>query len=256
MRWINYKHTDLERLDKSIRYVCSPKSTFPEFCRYSNVRQDKATADFALIEKRWRDSIRGRLYKHCVISFGVAELKPIDAFKVLEDIFSIYQGKYPYVFSVHTNIPYRIHGHCIMGMTHLLTGKRFSQSPEELRRFKMHYNEVMLRANLPPLKGEQEKIGEQASKPYFSSEIIHEDGLAGLWGSPDEFWENDDSGGVEDGMSRFVQYDKTPFVNGTPVPMLNYEETIDVCEAAIRRNVKQAFKLALELEKGWTTHEE
>lgn len=47
-----------------------------------------------------------------------------------------------------------------------------------------------------------------------------------------------------------------PFVNGTPVPMLNYEETIDVCEAAIRRNVKQAFKLALELEKGWTTHEE
>lgn len=251
MRWINYKNTTLDRFDKSLRYVCNPKSTSPEFCRYSNLRPGKATADFALIEKRWHDDIRGRLYKHCVISFGVAELKPSDAFKVLDDIFSIYHGKYPYVFSVHTNIPHRIHGHCIMGMTHLLTGKRFSQSPEELRLFQKHYNEVMLCANLPLLKGEQKKLEEQTAETS-SSEIIYEEGLEDLWISTDgEYWESDDD--WTDETLVFIQSPTLPFVNAVSapvVPLLSCKATIDICETAIRQNIKKAFNLALELEKG------
>lgn len=253
MRWINYRHTNLERLDKSIKYICNPKSTSPEFCRYSNLREDKAASDFALIEKRWHADIHGRLYKHCVISFGVAELKPIDAFNVLDDIFSIYYGKYPYVFSVHTNIPHRIHGHCIMGMTHLLTGKRFSQSPKELRRFQKHYNEVMLRANLPLLKEEQKKPDEQVSAAS-PSEIIHEERPEDLWIPADgEYWADNEDDNWTDETSNLASYAKPIFMDvGVPleIPLLSCEETIDICKTAIRRNIENAFNLALELEKG------
>lgn len=152
LRWINYRKTSLEGLERAIQYICNPESTPPELQEYSCLRTGDPVRDFELIEKRWRKTVKGRLYKHCIFSFGEPDLDPVKAFGIMKEVFSIYRGEYPYVLGIHTNIPRRVHGHCVMGMTNLLTGKRFSQSPSELKRFQEFYNQTVVKAGLPPLR--------------------------------------------------------------------------------------------------------
>ncbi len=242
LRWINYKHTDLSQLNKSIRYICSPKSTAPEFCRYSNIRKDRAIEDFQIIEKRWRNEIHGRLYKHCIISFGAADILPGKAFQVMEEVFSLYRGTYPYVFSIHTNIPHRIHGHCIMGMTNLLTGKRFSQSPQELTRFQTHYQEVMLRANLPPLKGWQSAERPTGIQAAIPQETIWEDS----WEPSDEDWKDEE-------LSDYCS--DIPVDSPVSIPnVMSCADTLSLCEQLMEENYHTWFEFAIKLKE--ETHHE
>lgn len=173
LRWINYRETSLEGLERVIQYICNTKSTPPELQEYSCLRIGNPVHDFELIEKRWRKTVKGRLYKHCIFSFGEPELDPAKAFEVMKAVFSIYRGEYPYVLGIHTNVPYRVHGHCVMGMTNLLTGKRFSQSPGELKRFQEFYNQTVVKVGLPPLRSywlSKKLIQLPSSKTHLSNE--------------------------------------------------------------------------------------
>lgn len=50
--------------------------------------------------------------------------------------------RYPVAFSIHTNIPKRLHAHAIIGMTDIWTGKKFSQSPKDLAEWRTRYDEI------------------------------------------------------------------------------------------------------------------
>lgn len=174
MRWINYKNTSLEGFEKARQYICNPESSPDKWQQYSCLHADRAMRDLEVIERRWHDEIKGRLYKHAIISFGVPDMEPKEAFAVMEDILSLYRGKFPYLFGIHTNIPSRIHAHCLMGMTNLQNGKRFEQSPQELRRFQEHCNNVLEAFGLPLLKGKNQKAISDSELPSDDGKIAAE----------------------------------------------------------------------------------
>lgn len=150
-RWVNYKTTSIEGFEKAWKYITDPKSSKPDYQQYNGLRDIDTVDDFKSIEDRYSSDISGRLYKHFIISFGEPDLIPQKAMDTMKTIMEAYDD-YPYVFAIHDNIPYRLHGHCIMGMRNINTGRRFEQSPIEFKRFNIHINDVLKHMGLPLLK--------------------------------------------------------------------------------------------------------
>lgn len=151
LKFINYKVADETSFQKGIDYILHQDSTKNNFKGSQYLTLEKPLDGMRIINNRW--SPRGnRLFKHGVFSFGISDLSPQLAFNATREILNFY-SEYPLIYAVHTNIPRRIHSHFIMGMVNVKTGKKFEQSPKELRNFQMHYNNVAIANKLPPLKG-------------------------------------------------------------------------------------------------------
>ena len=112
---------------------------------------DNSWRGIEVINNRWNPK-GTRLYKHGIFSFGKPNLDPKKAMQVTDEILAFYSDRYPIIYSIHTNIPRRIHSHFIMGMVDIRTGKKFNQSIQELNAFKKHFNEVVTSYGLPALK--------------------------------------------------------------------------------------------------------
>lgn len=152
LRFINYKDADEYKFKKVLGYITSPSSAPIELQKASFINIDNALSGMKIINDRW-DPKGKRMFKHGIFSFGKSDLKAEEARRITDDILNFYDDKYPIISSVHTNIPNRIHSHFIMGMVNFNNGKKFEQSPQELRRFKDHFNEVVHAKGLPTLKG-------------------------------------------------------------------------------------------------------
>lgn len=151
MRWINYHDTNMQKFERAAQYIFNENSSPVEYRHSLNLSVTEPVNGLRVIQERWKP--RGdRLFKHGVISFGVRDLAPDKALSATDELLSIYTD-YPVIYSVHTNIPRRIHAHFIMAMTNVYTGKKFEQNPAEFYRFRDHYNETMVKHSLPPLKG-------------------------------------------------------------------------------------------------------
>ena len=153
LRFINYKETSIEGLDKVIRYIRNPLASPPELQYHSFLSRSCPVEDFKAIEARYKRH-GGRLYKQCVLSFGcpVNDENIHAALKLVKDLMGKYRGQYPFIAALHTNVIGRLHAHIVMGMANIQDGHKFDQSAAELQDFKERYNKAAIAVGLHPLK--------------------------------------------------------------------------------------------------------
>lgn len=151
LRFVNYKKTNERKLKKVHQYITRPDSSPKEYQKSFYLNLNDPWHGMEVINNRWNPK-GNRLFKHGVFSFGKADLKPKTAMEVTDKILSFYYNQYPIIYSIHTNIPRRIHAHFIMGMVNVCNGKKYEQSPKELSQFKQHFNEIVTSYGLPALK--------------------------------------------------------------------------------------------------------
>lgn len=176
LRYINYKETSIEGLDKVLRYIRNPLASPPELQIHSFLSRSCPVEDFKTIEARYKRH-GGRLYKQCVLSFGcsVNDENIQAALKLVKDLMGKYRGQYPYVAALHTNVIARLHAHIVMGMTNIQDGHKFNQSPAELEAFQGRYNKAAIAVGLPPLKRWNEENEKGSSVPEMSNEVADAD---------------------------------------------------------------------------------
>jgi len=178
LRFINYKETSLEGLDRIVRYIRDPSASPLELQHHSFLSRRWPVEDFEAIEERYRRH-GGRLYKQCVLSFGciVNDENVQAAFDMVKMLMETYRGQYPYIVALHTNVAARLHAHVVMGMTNIKDGSKFNQSPDELRLFQRRYNELADKMGFPRLKQAQ---AEDAAALSDEAEAVPEDEILSI----------------------------------------------------------------------------
>lgn len=154
LRVINYKGSaDMKRFQKSAAYVANPAKTSDgkwvvgRFLDHKNPFKS-----MKVLENHWGNSeLTGRIFKHGLISFGDPDIKANDAMDLMESTLEFYKD-FPLLWAIHTDVPYRLHGHFLLGMRNIVTGKKFSQSLSDLKAFRHHYHKVAKRFNLLGLR--------------------------------------------------------------------------------------------------------
>lgn len=142
MRWVNYKCTSYDGFDKALRYINNPKAAPPKYQYLSYLNSGHEIDDLRIINDHYRKPDDMRLYKHLICAFGDPELSEIKAFEFMTQLLEAVRKHYPVAFSIHTNVPKRLHAHAIIGMTDIWTGKKFSQSPQDLADWRTRYDEI------------------------------------------------------------------------------------------------------------------
>lgn len=152
VKWINYKKTSYNGFDKAVKYVTNVKAAPKEYTYFQHLNPDTAVQDLQVVEDRYGKPENSRLYKHLVCSFGDPDLKAEEAYRFMKDLLAPFAKVYPVLFSIHTNIPRRVHAHALIGMTNLFTGKKFSQGSQDLLKFRKDYDALATDYHLPLLR--------------------------------------------------------------------------------------------------------
>ena len=142
MRWINYKNTSYAGFEKALRYINNPKAAPVKYQYLGYLNPGHEVDDLRIINDRYRKPDDTRLYKHLICSFGDPELSAAKAYDFMTAFLESIGKRYPVAFSIHTNVPKRLHGHAIIGMTDIWTGKKYSQSPQNLADWRTRYDEI------------------------------------------------------------------------------------------------------------------
>lgn len=148
-KFINYKTPTLERAYRLSAYMQALSRTNPTHVVTNYISKTNAANDIETIEKRWQP--RGhRSFKQGIISFGLGqnELPADKALKVTEETLRFFDY-YPWLAVVHINKPDRIHSHFLLGTTNVHTGKKLSQGPKDLRKFKEYASQIAEKYDLP-----------------------------------------------------------------------------------------------------------
>ena len=155
LKWVNYKKTSLEGLEKTVQYICNPKASPRSWQHHSFLSSKDPVRALAAIDRRYKKNPDGRLYKQGIISFGceVNEENMNKGFHMVKELLKQYRGTYPYIVALHTNVKSRLHAHFVLGMTSMRDGQKFSQSPEDLQAFNRLYKKIAIETRMPPLKG-------------------------------------------------------------------------------------------------------
>lgn len=174
LRLINYKTgASRKRFEKSVSYVTNPKKTSNEMICAHYMKLDDPSSSLALIEKRWHnDEMVGRLFKHGIIAFGSSDMSPEDALNLVRATMAYYTD-FPYFAAIHTDVPHRLHAHFLLGMRNLKTGKKFSQSKDDLMAFRKHYHKETLRYGLLGLKDCCSSITDALSDSSSVDQTLH-----------------------------------------------------------------------------------
>ena len=167
---INYASADMEKADKVTHYICSPKRTEVDFILSHCINCNDVASSFRAIENRWHPKGH-RLFKHGIFSFGDPEMVPSKAVQITKDVMEIF-GSYPWLAAIHTNCPKRIHAHFLLGCIDLRTGKKLSQSKQDLMRFKEHYNCVATKHGIPLVRGYGLEQPQSLAEEDVSNEIV------------------------------------------------------------------------------------
>lgn len=151
LRWINYKDADMQKLKRKMQYISDPESSPEKYQKGYWLSKANPLHGIEVINNRW--SPKGcRNFKHGIFSFGIPGLTAEKALTVSDEILQYYTNNYPMLMCIHINIPRRIHCHFLMSMVNVRTGKKFEQSPKEFDDFRNHFNSVVLKNGLRPLK--------------------------------------------------------------------------------------------------------
>ena len=142
MRWINYKNTSYAGFEKALRYINNPKAAPVKYQYLGYLNPGHEVDDLRIINDRYRKPDDTRLYKHLICSFGDPELSAAKAYDFMTAFLASIGERHPVAFSIHTNVPQRLHGHAIIGMTDIWTGEKYSQSPQDLADWRTRYDEI------------------------------------------------------------------------------------------------------------------
>lgn len=142
MRWINYKNTSYAGFEKALRYINNPKAAPVKYQYLGYLNPGHEVDDLRIINERYRKPDDTRLYKHVICSFGDPELSAAKAYDFMTAFLASIGERHPVAFSIHTNVPQRLHGHAIIGMTDIWTGEKYSQSPQNLADWRTRYDEI------------------------------------------------------------------------------------------------------------------
>ena len=142
MRWINYKNTSYDGFVKALRYINNPQAAPRKYQYLGYLNPGHEVDDLRIINERYRKPDDTRLYKHVICSFGDPELSAAKAYDFMTAFLASIWERHPVAFSIHTNVPQRLHGHAIIGMTDIWTGEKYSQSPQDLADWRTRYDEI------------------------------------------------------------------------------------------------------------------
>ena len=149
---INYKDANLERFEKSLKYVTNPKATNQYLQHYSGLSKSDPVEHLKSIAERFHKPIDTRLFKHFVFSYGnywLEEKAMMEFTQNIMDHLSDTRG-YPYMFALHTNTKHP-HSHALFCCTSPWDGHQFSQSPSGLEELKDYYDEQAQEKGFPLL---------------------------------------------------------------------------------------------------------
>lgn len=154
IKFVNYADnanpTRAERLSKYLQLL---QRTDENLIVGNYIDKKDVAHGLEVIEKNFTP--RGhRSFKQGIISAGVSckEFAPTEFLKFMSKLLTDFFRGYPYLVAVHTNKPSRLHSHFLLGMTNVLTGKKFSQSKRDLQSFKDYYDELAKQHKLPLTK--------------------------------------------------------------------------------------------------------
>lgn len=142
MRWINYKNTSYDGFVRTLRYINNPQAAPRKYQYLGYLNPGHEVDDLRIINERYRKPDDTRLYKHVICSFGDPELSAAKAYDFMTAFLASIGERHPVAFSIHTNVPQRLHGHAIIGMTDIWTGEKYSQSPQNLADWRTRYDEI------------------------------------------------------------------------------------------------------------------
>ena len=150
---INYKNGANEhRFRKSVEYITNPQKVKSVKIMTNYMDCVNPCKSLGIIEKRWdNENMKGRLFKHGIISFGVKDIKCVTAKDVLVETLKYYDD-YPWIAALHSDVPNRLHAHFLLMMRNVKNGHKFSQSHSDLRDFRKHYHITARKRDLPGLK--------------------------------------------------------------------------------------------------------
>lgn len=151
-KFINYRTASVERARRLSSYIKQLTRTEPEYVLSQYISKANSEHSLRIVEGRWHP-MGDRSFKQGVLSFGATceELQPTKALGITKEILE-YFADFPWLAAIHTNKPEHIHTHFLLSTTNVRTGRKYSQSPQELRQFREHYNEVASKNSLPLLK--------------------------------------------------------------------------------------------------------
>lgn len=215
LRLINYAHADRDRFDRSVSYITNPKKTNAEMICSQYFIKDNPSQSLETMEKHWLNAeMSGRLFKHGIIAFGSSEISPEKALELVKATMEYYTG-FPYLAALHTDVPHRLHAHFLLGMRNVKTGKKFSQSPSDLRAFRKHYHDLALKYDLLGLKDCCSNEEHTSSAISLNAHIPDTIPKAGWHDSKEDYW----SAANEIQMYGNPQNSGYPFTQTLSVPM-------------------------------------
>ena len=137
---------------KHLNYITRPTATRKSLIFCDKVEPEKMVEDFGFFRKCNGDT--GRPLKHAVVSFGY-DTEPLEwqlYLEVTKEIAGYYGKNYQIVAAVHNNIPNRPHAHILIDCFNISTGKKFSEGPNELEKFKDHVDGILKEFEIPLLR--------------------------------------------------------------------------------------------------------
>lgn len=153
LKMINYQESTPERAERLSKYMSglvhssgNPKNILTNCLSAGNTK-----ADLDVIKNRWMPN-GTRCFKQCVLSFGrsVSEMPSSTALEVTEKTMDFF-ASYPWIAAIHTNKPKHLHAHILLCTINFENGHKLSQSRDELKKFKLHYNGIARDYGLPPI---------------------------------------------------------------------------------------------------------
>ena len=187
LKMINHKVATLAEAQRLATYIRADKATAPELVVANYLSKESPCSSLQKIESRLGTHTMGqRLFKQCVFSFGCPDLDPKTALDVTNEIFAGFFIDYPWFAAIHTNVPKRVHAHCMLSTANLKTKKRLSQSKQDLQDFKNYYNTVVMKYGLPGLKGKDNLFDArtnqvEATDSSFNSSAVYFDRIDGSY---------------------------------------------------------------------------
>lgn len=177
-KFINYSDSSPQRAEKFSRYLQNLLKTNAEYVSVNYLDRNNVEHGIQVIEKKWKP--RGsRSFKQGILAYGVSTSEyPIERIlKFNEELLKKMYPHNPWLVAVHTNKPL-LHAHFLLVTTNVITGKKMSQSPKDLKNFKDQYDELARKYGLPNLNRctfgltEESQVQRYVDQDVFEPEII------------------------------------------------------------------------------------
>lgn len=157
VKFANGNQRSLKQMKRVIDYVLQPSKTSSDLVYGNGVFVDNAF-DHMLITKELSNQLDGRQYIHWITSFHPDDGVSPELAHELGKEFAAGFNDFQWLMATHTDRNH-VHNHYVMNTINCNTGKKFTQSRDDLQRLKNSINrlyELAQMANIPIIMKEEE----------------------------------------------------------------------------------------------------